>query len=407
VKLPTMPNLEGLIRLAHQDGIDVRPTLIRVLTDMYVQKEGHTRDEERRFVELATWLLATVDTPTRAAVAKKLAVYPEAPRAVVRRLAVDEFEVAEPVLRHSPALTSEDLLTVTIECGWQHAAAIASRELRAEPVAAIAPPEANDLFSASAFGATVADEPAATADVTTSVETASAAPAQSVMVVAPEVAVEFSWSPIPVPEPPAAESTPQISTGRRFLIGSAEERRAILAGLDDAPATNATQFPTPTPEAIAQLEAAALAERPDDFARDLQNLLLLSRETAQEIVDDNRGEPVMIAARALGMPGQVLLRILLFLNPTVGRSVERVFDLMDHFTRVTPEAARSLVAGWREPRIGERRSARYQPALWDDESAARRGGTDFGRRGVQVPEGRTQPSRGTESANQERRQRTT
>jgi len=73
-----------------------------VLTDMYVQKDGHTRDEERRFIELASWLLSTVDVATRAAVAKKLAAYAEAPRAVVRRLAADEFEVAEPVLRLSP-----------------------------------------------------------------------------------------------------------------------------------------------------------------------------------------------------------------------------------------------------------------------------------------------------------------
>jgi len=43
-------------------------------------------------------------------------------------------------------------------------------------------------------------------------------------------------------------------------------------------------------------------------SRDLQRLLLVSRDTAQEIVDDARGEPVVIAARAMGMRGNVLLR---------------------------------------------------------------------------------------------------
>jgi hypothetical protein len=392
VKLPTMPNLEGLIRLARQDGIDVRPTLIRVLTDMYVQKDDHSRDEERRFIELATWLLSTVDSATRAAVAKKLAAYPQAPRAVVRRLAADEFEVAEPVLRHSPCLTTEDLLTVTIECGWQHAAAIASREMRTETTAPLAAPEVNDDIGPTA-DMTASEPPAVAADF--------------VALDAPEPEAEFSWNPIPMVEAPTAEVGPDLTTGRRFLTGGAEERRAILAEFGDAPAAGATHLPAPAPEAIARLEATALAERPDDFARELQHLLLVSRETAQEIVDDNRGEPVMIAARALEIPGNVLLRILLFLNPAVGRSVERVFDLMDLFTRITPEAARALAAGWRDHKTGERRTARYQPALWDDETAARRGSGDFGRRGAQIPEGRTQPARGVESANMERRQRTT
>ena len=45
VTVPTLPNLDGLIGLARQDGVDVRPTLVRVLTDLYVQKRDHTPDE--------------------------------------------------------------------------------------------------------------------------------------------------------------------------------------------------------------------------------------------------------------------------------------------------------------------------------------------------------------------------
>ena len=104
VTLPTLPNLDGLIGLARQDGVDVRPTLVRVLTDLYVQKRSHTRDEEHRYTELTLWLLASVDVPTRAAVARKLATYDAAPRLVVRRLARDVFEVAEPILTWSPCL---------------------------------------------------------------------------------------------------------------------------------------------------------------------------------------------------------------------------------------------------------------------------------------------------------------
>jgi len=40
------PNLDGLDDLARQRGVDTRPTLARVLTDLYVQKPAHTLDEE-------------------------------------------------------------------------------------------------------------------------------------------------------------------------------------------------------------------------------------------------------------------------------------------------------------------------------------------------------------------------
>ena len=40
------PGLESLVDLACRDGVDIRPTLLRVLTDLYVQKHVHTSEEE-------------------------------------------------------------------------------------------------------------------------------------------------------------------------------------------------------------------------------------------------------------------------------------------------------------------------------------------------------------------------
>jgi uncharacterized protein (DUF2336 family) len=124
VKLPTLPNLDGLIGLARQDGVDVRPTLVRVLTDLYIQRRGHSLEEEHRYTELVLWLLAAVDVPTRVAVAQKLAEYDEAPHLVVRRLARDTYEVAEPILTRSSRLQSEDLLAIIKELLTRLAACI-------------------------------------------------------------------------------------------------------------------------------------------------------------------------------------------------------------------------------------------------------------------------------------------
>ena len=40
------PNLDGLLGLADRGDVDIRPTLLRVLTDLYVQKPAHSRQEK-------------------------------------------------------------------------------------------------------------------------------------------------------------------------------------------------------------------------------------------------------------------------------------------------------------------------------------------------------------------------
>ena len=71
------PNLNGLVELANRDGVDIRPTLLRVMTDLYVQKPMHSEQEEQHFTELALRLIDLVDAGTRAIVANKIAGYPD------------------------------------------------------------------------------------------------------------------------------------------------------------------------------------------------------------------------------------------------------------------------------------------------------------------------------------------
>ncbi|MGH6711799.1 MAG: DUF2336 domain-containing protein [Bradyrhizobium sp.] len=72
--------------LSRREGVDIRPTLLRVLTDLYVQASAHSADEERQFVELTSRLIDQVDDATRAAVRARLAVYPATPREIMSKL---------------------------------------------------------------------------------------------------------------------------------------------------------------------------------------------------------------------------------------------------------------------------------------------------------------------------------
>src|ERR1700722_3847863 len=80
------PPLDSLVDLACRDGVDIRPTLLRVATDLYVQKPTHSAAEETQYVELALGLIEAVDAPTRAVVAARLSAYPAAPVAILAML---------------------------------------------------------------------------------------------------------------------------------------------------------------------------------------------------------------------------------------------------------------------------------------------------------------------------------
>jgi len=103
-----------------------------------------------------------------------------------------------------------------------------------------------------------------------------------------------------------------------------------------------------------------------EFSRILERALGIGRELAARIARDSSGEPIVVAAKALGMKAAVLQRVLLFLNPAVGQSVQRVYDLAQLFDELTREAAERMLSIWR----GTDRTAApaHEPALWNDES---------------------------------------
>ena len=98
--------------------------------------------------------------------------------------------------------------------------------------------------------------------------------------------------------------------------------------------------------------------------------LSVGHALAARIVRDPSGEGIVIAAKALGMKADVLQRILLFLNPAIGQSVERVFELAQLYDDITWSAAEQMVAIWRQK--DERLRPRHAPVHYDDERTSAR-----------------------------------
>jgi hypothetical protein len=258
IDAPNIPSLNGLVELGHRDGVDIRPTLLRVMTDLYVQKPVHSEEEERHYTELALRLVDLVDASTRSIVADKIARYPNAPTAVRRRLLQ-------------------------------------------EPISAGRPDAAAEPFAGSKA---------------------------------------------------AADELSEL-----FFAASAEERRLILLNLPYATLPPAAPIPGTTAlEANHRLELAALEHNGEAFARELERTLAISRAQARRLMDDTSGEPIVVAAVALGMPAAVLQRILLCLNPVVSRSVQRVYDLALLQEEIEPDTALRLLAIWQASRRTEKKS---------------------------------------------------
>jgi hypothetical protein len=150
-----------------------------------------------------------------------------------------------------------------------------------------------------------------------------------------------------------------------FFAADPAERRLILVSLEFLPT------PPPTlPMAMQQadvwrFESAALQHKTEAVIHELERALGISPKLAMRIIDDNTGEPIVAAAKAMELPTDVLQRILLFMNPRVGQSVDRVYELAGLYADITVDAARRLIGIWRDADPPDQRTAKHS-ALWQD-----------------------------------------
>src|SRR5450755_2121245 len=142
---PLFPGFDGLMTLSRREGVDIRPTLLRVLTDLYVQASAHSAEEERQFVELTSRLIDQVDDATRAAVRARLAIYPGTPAEVLRRLGMKPVSPDRrmPIAQEIPAIPASPAALTPVKPPSEAQLRIAS-SLSMQPKDAA---EINDMFS--------------------------------------------------------------------------------------------------------------------------------------------------------------------------------------------------------------------------------------------------------------------
>lgn len=130
-----MSLLDEFIALSKDSHPEKRRQLMHRLTDLF--EDGSEAYGDRTavlFCDIITRLLKNADVETRAAYSHKVADYESTPRDVARNLVFDEIQVASPVLQRSRALTDDDLVEVTEQCGQDHMMSITKRSELSESV---------------------------------------------------------------------------------------------------------------------------------------------------------------------------------------------------------------------------------------------------------------------------------
>ncbi|HUZ12502.1 MAG TPA: DUF2336 domain-containing protein [Caulobacteraceae bacterium] len=140
-----MSRLQDLIALAREPSSDKRRELLREITDLFFVSPEHGGGEIALFDDVLSRLAGDMEAAVRAELAHRMALAPEAPAGLARRLAGDgAIEVARPMLERSGTLSDEDLMQLAQNRGQEHLQAISRRGVVSQALADVVVRRADD-----------------------------------------------------------------------------------------------------------------------------------------------------------------------------------------------------------------------------------------------------------------------
>lgn len=279
------------LELGRGDALDLRSALLRVLTDLYLQREVHTPEDEKYYTELALRLLEAVDVSERATLAARLAPYWSAPRALIDRLARDVTEVAKPILDHPRWLGPAD-------------------------------------------GKSAAHTP-----------------------------LSLPAGPAPRGAPHSPTESEAQALSELFFAATSLERRLILANLEYAVLIPMASLSSTARADLWQLASLMPQRRIEAAAQRLAAALGLSRTQLHRIMSDEGDEPIVVIAKAVNLPANVVVRWLAQRHCAITQPADHIELLAALYDEISVAAARRLITIWRSPdAIAEARRKRHRSA---------------------------------------------
>lgn len=324
--MPSSEDLSGALarlgmRRENRDG-EIRPLLLRLVVDLFLQRRHHAPADLRNFEAIVGPLLADVDTQTRRQLIERLFDHPATPAALLDRLMDDESLIAADLHRHA-SCDENALLAAAASASAMVAVSIAQRTDLPQGVIAmlVGRPEAR-VATALADNTSIAFAPREL---------------QAMMARARRDR--------DLAERLAAHITDPLAVAPLFALVSQRQRRRMIEAVRrlDLGHRSKGRADSATAATHARLNQLALAGEWDAFDDTL--CLALGREGSalRPFLHEGAGDVLALALAAVGVTGEVAARIFILGEPAIGRSVTAVRRLTALVDTLTPSAARRLL----------------------------------------------------------------
>lgn len=301
---------------------EIRPLLLRIVVDLFLQKRHHAPADLRSFEAMVGPLLADVDTATRRQLVERLFDHPATPLALLDRLMDDESLIAADLYRHA-SCDEAALLAAAATGSAMAAAAIAQRTDLPQSVvqALVGRPEAR-IATALADNGSVAFAPAAL-----------------------QAMVARARHDRDLAERLAARIGDPLAVAPLFPLVSQRQRRRMIEAvrrleLGQRPRGRADGA---TAAILARLNQLALAGEWDSFDDTLCLALGHGGRALRPLLHEGAGDVLALALAAVGVTGEIAARIFILGEPAIGRSVAAVRRLTTLVETLAPAAARRLL----------------------------------------------------------------
>jgi uncharacterized protein (DUF2336 family) len=345
--------LEGVI--AGKD-IGHRAVMLRRVTDLFVLGSGKLSDEQiALFDDVMQRLVDEIESSARATFGQVLALIPDAPPKIIRRLALDdEIEVARAILSHSGRVDDMTLIESAKTKSQEHLLAISRRKVLGESVTDVLVERGNQqvvLSTAGNSGAAFSEFGYSTLVRRSSNDVGLAA---------------CVWSRPEIPRQHLLKLFADASEAVRLELTNKDPRKAGL--IMEIVAQAANQIQTRTRERSASYAAAyayvqslhqsgklgepqlaefATAKKFDETIVALSKICDLPVGLIERAFVDDRSEQIIVLAKAAGLSWKTAKAILQLQAGPKGGST-RIFDQhFETFTRLKTESAKKAMTFYR------------------------------------------------------------
>jgi len=342
-----LDHLESLARLSKETSSEGRQELLREVTEMFmVEPEALNETEIKYFGDIMGKLAFEVEMKFRRHLSETMANVDAAPPDLVKKLANDEIEVAQPILTLSGVLQDSDLLDIIKQCGQEHLQAMSMRQTVSESVSDAIVEKGND----DVLG-TLAANPGAELS-RNAVET---------MVVRSEGGNENLQEALVMRDglPPELlrKMTRHVSEAlRQHIVDQgldvemnevdqllAEAEDWLGAGTGGEGSSPAEKFIL-RKEQLKQLNPPLLVKlmregKQAEFIAGMARLGKISLDTARQSVADESGEKLAVLCRALEFDDGMFSQLLDLMDPKGKRDAGDKKILVGVYGRITPESA--------------------------------------------------------------------